>query len=357
MQYAIVLEFNSWTLRNLSSSPCHYQSNRAKSRGRYLRDECGVRMKSPYVSDLPRSASLLVVLGAAAALAVAAAAAPHEVSVDDTQVFPESITTLTDGTVIFSSALKPFIYRSAPTSTRAERWIEVKGEGRVSSAGVLADPGTQTLWTCIMQQTGAPAAGPLAGHTALRAYDLGSGRLKASYSLPDERNLCNDIAVGPDNSVYASDSFNSRIMRLAPGARALRIWLQDKRLENVNGLTFLGADLYANSTTTNHIYRIPSNPDGSAGTLVDLKLSQPINAPDGMRAYRGRIYLAEPREGRVSQLIIRGDTATITVLKSGFEFPTAVSPVADGVWVCESRLNHIRDADPGTFKAYELLDE
>jgi hypothetical protein len=73
-----------------------------------------------------------------------------------------------------------------------------------------------------------------------------------------------------------------------------------------------------------------------------------------MRADKGRIYLAEPREGRVSQIIIHGDTATITVLKRGYEFPTAVSPVAGMLWVGESRLNHINDADPGLFKAYAL---
>lgn len=311
-------------------------------------------MKASFFSGMPRVAALVVALGAAGALAVAVAAAPREVSVDDTQVFPESITVLTDGTIIFGSALKPFIYRSAPGASRAERWIEVKGDGRVSTSGVLADPPTHTLWVCVMEATGEPAPGPPVGRTALRAYDLGSGRPKASYSLPDAPNLCNDIAVGPDRSVYASDSVNGRIMRLAPGAHALRIWLEDKRLDNVNGMTFLGADFYANTTTSNHIYRIARKPDGSAGALVDLKLSQPINGPDGMRAFRGRIYLAEPREGRVSQIIIHGDAATITVLKSGYEFPTAVSPLAGVVWVGESRINHITDTDPGSFKAYAL---
>lgn len=297
----------------------------------------------------------LIGLAAAGALTTALAAAPREVTVDDTQVFPESITVLTDGSVIFGSARKPFIYRSAPAASRAQRWIEVKGAGQVSTAGVLADPPTHTLWVCVMEQTEAPAAGPPAGHTSLRAYDLGSGRPKGSYSLPNARNLCNDIAIGPDHSVYASDSFNSRIMRLAPGAHALSTWLEDKSLDNVNGLTFLGADLYAGTTFTNHIYRIAIRPDGSAGALVDLKLSQPINGPDGMRAdRRGRLYLAEPREGRVSQVIIQGDTATITVIKSGYESPTAVSPVGGVVWVGESRLNHMSDPDPGTFKAYAL---
>jgi hypothetical protein len=277
------------------------------------------------------------------------------VTIDDTQVFPESITVLTDGAVIFGSARKPFIYRSAPGASRAERWIEVKGAGEVSTSGVLADPPTHTLWVCVMEQTEAPAAGPPAGHTSLRAYDLGSGQPKGSYPLPDARNLCNDIAIGPDHSVYASDSFNARIMRLAPGAHALSTWLEDKKLlDNVNGLTFLGADFYANTTFTNHIYRIAIRPDGSAGALTDLKLSQPINVPDGMRAYRGRIYLAEPREGRVSQIVVHGDAATITVLKRGYESPTAISPMAGVVWVGESRLNHMSDPDPGTFKAYAV---
>ena len=314
-------------------------------------------MKPNSRSRMRGRAALVVVgvVGVVGALTTAFAAAPREVTVDDTQVFPESITVLTYGTVIFGSARKPFIYRSAPAASRAQRWIEVKGEGQVSTAGVLAEPSTHTLWVCVMEQTDAPADGPLAGHTSLRAYDLGSGRPKGSYALPDARNLCNDIAVGPDHSVYASDTFNGRIMRLAPGARALSTWLEDKNLlDNVNGLTFLGADLLANTTTTNHIYRIAIRPDGSAGTVVDLKLSQPINAPDGMRAYRGRIYLAEPREGRVSQIIVRGDAATITVIKRGYEFPTAVSPIPGALWVGESRLNHMNDPDPGSFKAYAL---
>ncbi len=296
--------------------------------------------------------AVALILGLSAS--TAPAATPREVAVDDTQVFPESITATPDGRVIFGSLRKPRIYRSAPGGAVAEPWIDVEGQGHVGVLGVLADATSNTLWACVMQQSGAPSKGPPAGHTLLRAYDLNSGRQIASYVLPGALNVCNDMTVGPDHSVYVSDTFNGRVLRLRPGARRLQIWLQDKRLNGANGITFLADDLYVNSVFTSHIYRVLIHPDGSPGALVDLKLSRPIKGPDGMRAAGDRMYLAEPGEGRVSQLIVHGNVATITVLRTGLQSPTAVSPVGGVVWVGESKLNLMPGADPGVFKAYAL---
>src|SRR5579871_119123 len=107
-------------------------------------------MKFRHLSCAPPGAALIIGCCSVAAL-IASAATPSEVTVDDTKVFPESITSTPDGRVILGSLHNPRIYRSAPGGDRAEPWIKVKGKGQVGTLGVLADPGTRTLWACVMQ--------------------------------------------------------------------------------------------------------------------------------------------------------------------------------------------------------------
>jgi sugar lactone lactonase YvrE len=204
------------------------------------------------------------------------------------------------------------------------------------------------------------AAGPgTPAHTSLRAFDLSTGQPRADYPLPGATNLCNDITIGPDGSVYATDTVNGRVLRLTRAATALAIWADDPRLRGADGLTFLGPTLYVNTFTTNHIYRIPIGAAGSAGAAVDIALSRKISGPDGMRAAGGKLYLAENRANRIDELTIDADRASVTVLKKGYDTPTAVSPVGAVLWVGESKFRFLqkpkyRGRDPGPFRAYEL---
>jgi sugar lactone lactonase YvrE len=159
--------------------------------------------------------------------------------------------------------------------------------------------------------------------------------------------------------VFVSDTPNGRVLRLDRRAAKLDIWLQDSRLTGIDGLTFLGPTLYVNNVQTGHIYRLPMGADGKAGAPVDLTLSQPLQGPDGMRAANGRIYVAENRAGRISELTIQGDQASVRVIKDGYQMPTAVSPTGGTLWVGEAKLNYLFDAklrgqDPGPFHAYAL---
>ncbi len=193
----------------------------------------------------------------------------------------------------------------------------------------------------------------------LRAFDLTTGEAKASYGLTGAANLCNDITVGPDKTVYISDTTNGRIFTLKPGAKTLTVWSSDAKLAGIDGLTFVGATLYVNTVTTGHIYRMPIGADGKAGAPVDIALSQPLNRPDGMRAQGKRLFVAENGAGRIAELNIVGDRATVGIYKTGYDTPTAVQPMGDTLWVGESQFPYLRDPklqgkSPGPFEAYAI---
>ena len=295
--------------------------------------------------------------GLAIAVLAHAAQAASNVVIDDTRVFPESMTALADGSVIFGSAAKPIIYRAASGSAKAEPWIHLTGSGTVSSLGVLADAKSNTLWVCQVEQ--APGAPLPPRRTILRTFNLKTGADKASYPLPGDANLCNDIAIAADGAAFISDTTNGQIFRLKPGGSALELWLKDPALAGVDGLTFVKGALYVNSLTQSTILRAPMNPDGSASKPVLITLSQPVTRPDGMRAQGERLFVAENGAGKVSELSLHGDQATVTVIKDGFNTPTAVQPVGKVLWVGEAKFPFMRDPklqnqDPGPFQAYAL---
>ena len=285
-----------------------------------------------------------------------AATAPSEITVNDTDVFPESITRTQDGTLIFGSLGKPILYRAALGSSIADAWIHLEGEKTVT-LGVLADSSSSTLYACVVDQVSdaTPPAQPQR-RSSLRAFDLRTGVAKGRYPLPGDSNTCNDISIGPDAKAYITDTPNGRVLRL--NGDQLEVVVDDKaHLASIDGLTFLGGVLYVNTVMTGHIYRVPLDTSGKAGTLVDMQLSQPLAGPDGMRAQGNVIYVAENQGGRVSALRITGDRAEVTVLKVGYQTPTGVAPAGDTLWVSEAKFNYQRDpklGNPNPFKAYAL---
>src|SRR6478736_474254 len=116
--------------------------------------------------------ALIVVAAVAAAATLVRAQAPTEVTINDTGVMPENLTSSEDGTVYFGSTAKGTIYRAAPGASQAEPWIQASTAGLTNVLGVLAHDKTNTLWVC-QNSTGGRGA-PVAGQTALRSFDLKS---------------------------------------------------------------------------------------------------------------------------------------------------------------------------------------
>jgi hypothetical protein len=262
------------------------------------------------------------------------AAAAAEILIGDEKSQPESLTVAPGGILIVGSASSPFVYKVRPGSTTAEKFVDASAEGAGTFFfGMLADASTNTLWTC--QLTPVPDATPVRRHTALRGFDISTGKQKVRWNLPGDNSTCNDFTVGPDKALYISDTANSKIYRLPAGASTAELFLEDRALYGIDGITFLNGTLYVNNVFSNNLYRIPVDAAGKAGTPVDIWMDQPIKGPDGMRAANGKLLVAENGSGKISVITVNGDKASVTVIKEGLKTPTGVEPAGDVIWIAE----------------------
>lgn len=284
----------------------------------------------------------LMPIGAAALAATAASAQPTIVIGSDGE-HPESITTGPNGTLFIGSWGKSAVYRVASGATTAEPFIT---DGLDTVAGVFASG--DTLWVC--SSAGITGDGP----ASAKAYDIASGDLKASYDFPGG-GFCNDFAVGRDGTLYASDTANARILQLKAGEAAFTVFAEDAEiLAGVDGLAILDGELIANSVTQNTIIYIEITPEFGFGGMHAIPLSQPIEAPDGMRTVSDDNAILLIEGNRLDLVTLDSAHATITVLQEGFDGATGVTQLGHNAYVVEGKLAYLFNADmgdPGAFNA------
>ena len=296
-----------------------------------------------------------LIAGLALALLGGTAVAADKVQIGDKGVFPESLTSTADGTLIVGSIGTGQIYKAAAGATTADSWIAAVTDGPTSVLGVYADEANTTLWACYSDLALFAGAGGKA--SVLRSYDLGSGALKTTVPL-GEGTFCNDIATTADGTAYVADTAGGQLFKVAPGATTAEPFFKDAALASLDGLSF-GPDgsLYLNGVSTNKLFRL-TMADGKPGALTELKLSQEIKGPDGMRfGDDGVLYLAENGNAQVDAVTFDGDNATIKVVgKDAWDSPTAVTKVGSTLWVIEAKFSKMGGTeDPGSFYAYPVL--
>jgi hypothetical protein len=71
-----------------------------------------------------------------------------QIVIDDTRVFPESLTSTGDGTVIIGSMEHGTIYRATRGAAKATPWIAAEPNSLGRVLGVFADEASNTLWVC-----------------------------------------------------------------------------------------------------------------------------------------------------------------------------------------------------------------
>ena len=293
--------------------------------------------------------SWLIRVASMAATAVAAsmaqAAPPAEIAIPGERVFPESITSSSDGTLYIGSIEKKLIFRVKPGAATAEPWILPGTDGINMIFGVFADNKSRTLWACsnLLGPSVSPTA-PAAPAT-LHAFDLETGAPKSHYLLPTPIGFCNDIAVGGDGTVYATDTNNMEIVSLKKGAHTLEVWAGNGAFGPnggvLDGISVLGNRVLVNALVTNKLFSVPIEAGGKAGAVTEVKLDRPLDHPDGMRTFgKNSVLVIEGGSGgRLSKVVLDKDTGTSKSIREGYpDGPVAVTVVGTTAYVLEGQL-------------------
>jgi len=274
---------------------------------------------------------------------IAAAALPDAIHIPGEKIFPESITSSSDGSVIIGSIGQKQIYRAKPGSAMAEVWIPAGTDGLNNILGVFADNKANTLYAC-SNVIGPPGAGPAVNAT-LYTFDLKTGKPKGHYVFPTEKGVCNDIAVDAAGNAYATDTNNMEIVRLKKGGTALEVWAGSGAFGPkggvLDGISVLGKRVVANTLATSKLFSVPIEADGKAGTVVEIKLDREISRPDGMRSFgKSDVLIIEGGNGgRLSRIAVDGDAGKVTTVKEGYpDGPVAVTVVGTTAYVLEGQL-------------------
>ena len=288
---------------------------------------------------------------AAANLLLAAACAlyaadPAIISIPSKNLFPESITSTSDGSIIIGSFGTSSIWRIPAGQTTAAKWIDASS-AKGPLLGVLADEKRGLLLVC---------------QAGVKTFDLKTGAPKDVLAIPTANPFCNDLAVRKNGDLYVTDTTGAKIFLFRKGEKTGVEVAADPLLAGADGLAFLANQdaLYVNTVTTSKLLRLDLAKDGKVTKITDLKLSRPLEGPDGMRPIDGKRMIIAEGAGRTAMAVPSGDTVQITTLKEGgMEGGTPAVTVTKGMgWTIEGKLRQRDaknpDADKGPFRLFPV---
>ena len=299
-------------------------------------------------------------LGMAILLATAGAA-PADIGFPQPRIFPESISATRSGDLYVSGADDGTIWRARPGAPEAEMWLAPAQSGLVAMFGLYADEKARTLWACGRPRRG-DADDVRDRSSALFAFDLATRAPKGRWQMPGgAKDVCNDMAIARDGTVFIAETAGGRILRLKPGANALDIWFADSRLAGIDGIA-LDADgtLYVSTVTTSRAFRLPVDRTGLPGTLAELTPSRALDHPDGLRFVApGRFLFGENGEhGGISEATVQGDALQVRMLEGSRPGTTSAIAYRGRAYGVVAKLKYrapdMAGQDPGPFAIYAV---
>ncbi|MFD5477685.1 SMP-30/gluconolactonase/LRE family protein [Streptomyces hawaiiensis] len=248
------------------------------------------------------------------------------------------------GHIYVGSAADGTLYRGHLTKPALRPWSADRIDGRSTTSGMAIDSAGRLL-------VGGADTG------TLRVYDTQGGALLALLRGVDG-GFVNEIAVAPDGSAYATDSFRPVVYRLADTSSGWHLqrwlditttpieWIEDRH--NLNGITCVGGHLVTVNSSTGQLWRIDRRT--RQVRQVDLGGHQLPNG-DGLAFRNGQLYVVQ---GNINN--IPGLTPQVTVITmspdlshgrytsrllapGGFHHPSSISLARDRALVVNSQYN------------------
>ena len=279
----------------------------------------------------------------------------------DTNFFPEGITISNNGDMFVGSLKENKIVRFKNKKKYSEIFVPSNSNGLMSVICIIADDRNKILWACSSNPgvTNYPTQNPI---VSLKAFDLTTGDPLQSYKFPNG-GFCNDITIDNNGNVYATDSFNPRILRLNKSKSRLENWFEDKAFEgegfNLNGITFIDNKIYTVKMNSGELFEISIGENGKPVNFNKIDLPRSLNAPDGIEAIdKNNLLVVENRvpgtwNGSLTSINLSKEPS-IKIIKDNLDTPTTVSLKGKTAWVLQAQFSHLfgdeKDTPPGPFE-------
>ncbi len=238
-------------------------------------------------------------------------------------VFPESVGVDARTQDAYVGSLADGTLLQLPSGGGPVRIFSPPGAGgRGSVAGVKVDDSGR-LW----------AAGGYDG--TLWVYELGSAKLLARLDVGSRPSCVNDVAFGPDQTAYVTDSFVPTLFRVSGDSLALEPWIDlgEQGVPWPDGLNLNGIvltpdreHLVACQTNLGRFWRISV----ASGSVDEVRVEGgPLEHCDGMAIDSSTLYVAVNALGVLAVAELSADGASMRVRSlissDAFAFPTAVA--------------------------------
>jgi len=285
------------------------------------------------------------------------------INIPGDRYFPEGITVTSDGTFFAGSLFEGCIMKAQAGTAWMEPFVGPGANGLVSVLGLWADEERNMLWACSSDAGNGRLTG--SAPVGVRAFDLQTGAAKGSFDFPGG-GFANDLTFDAQGSLYVTDSWTPRILRLRAGSLALEEWIRDPQLGveqwSLNGIDFDRSSnvIYTVNQRAGQLFRIAIEPDGSAGAVTLIQTSQELRRPDGLKVIGpNTLATAEGGAGGMAVITLEGDTAQVRRVPAGLDGATTFAFYRGSAWVVEGQTDHFWDpanAGPNADPPFRIVE-
>lgn len=265
---------------------------------------------------------------------------PDAVTLPGDGFFPEGIGLGADGSLVVGSIATGALAVAAPGADAAVEVLAAGGFGAAGIMGIEVEPATGLVWFCTADLRGGEVS-------ALRAWDLTVPAEVHAFPLP-AGGFCNDVTLGDDGTVYASDSDGGGIVAVPPDRSGLVPWVYDPGLYNpgsfaLNGIAAAPGVVYLGRFDTGEVLAFDvAAIDGGATTWTVVATG--VGAIDGLDLDGDHLVAVDGPARR----LVRIDpvTGAQEVVAEGLDGPTTLEVAGDDAWVVEGQLADLVGGTP-----------